>query len=288
MFSLIYSEMFAVICAVVSIISFSSLFFCCKSKKKDKGYTQRQDLKSKMKSGDKPSRRDKSESAELPSTMGKQKKHMKVEKTQITASDGAIKGIKTAKVFTPRVAATKPTTTAASVKQLPGSSNKSKKAFKTASEAGVAVPADENTAPDTARLDLSDSWKETSKMKYKLPEEMTRRRLDDPNYQTWRGLENVFGSSKKKGGDDISPESKSRVDNSKSNLSSKSSVEPNSSMMEEKEKAKQAARSEGDTKEVTLKSEGSTTDNKGTKGDKQNNNTKSGHDDDNEGKVDED
>ena len=76
-----------------------------------------------------------------------------------------------------------------------------------------------------------------------MPEEMTRRRLDDPDYQTWRGLGNIFDASKRTKGDmgdgslakDPRSDSKSRLD-TKSNLSSKSSNAANSKMDEVKEK----------------------------------------------------
>ena len=77
---------------------------------------------------------------------------------------------------------------------------------------------------------------------YKLPEEMTRRRLDDPNYQTWRGLENIFVGSSKGGVKSDTPlntplNSKSNAAmDSKSNLlsTSKLSDMPTSLMENEK------------------------------------------------------
>jgi hypothetical protein len=63
--------------------------------------------------------------------------------------------------------------------------------------------------------------------KYKKPEEMTRGKLDDPNYQTWRGLDFVFASLRSKSivKSDTPTNSKSNIlGDSKSNLSSTSKL----------------------------------------------------------------
>uniref|UniRef100_A0A915N6R6 Uncharacterized protein n=1 Tax=Meloidogyne javanica TaxID=6303 RepID=A0A915N6R6_MELJA len=167
---------------------------------------------------------------------------------------GGAAAIRTAALFTPPpkapIADPKKTTTKQPATPpkpaAPKPSDKSKKDVR----AGVAVPDD-----DTARMeDVSDSWRQVKKQAYKMPEEMTRRRLDDPDYQTWKGLGNIFDASKRTTGDmgdgslakDPRSDSKSRLD-TKSNLSSKSSNAANSKMDEEKQEAK----SEGDNKKAT-------------------------------------
>uniref|UniRef100_A0A1I8BN63 Uncharacterized protein n=1 Tax=Meloidogyne hapla TaxID=6305 RepID=A0A1I8BN63_MELHA len=210
------------------------LFFCCKSKKKaTKSQQPKKSLLENRKSKDNTPLKDGAAPRETTAAKGRQPKQLKTPPQAAKGAatgDGAL-GTRTAALFTPaktpavadpKKATTKPV---AAPKPLANPSDKSKKGLGVV--AGVAVPSDEDTAPDTARLEVSDSWRQVSKPAYKLPDEMTRRRLDDPDYQTWRGLGNIFDGSARTKGDgslmkDPRSDSKSRLD-SKSNLSSKSS-----------------------------------------------------------------
>nr|CAD2173688.1 unnamed protein product [Meloidogyne enterolobii] len=260
MLSLIdFGPFLALFFVAVSLSGSVSLLFCCKSKKKSatKSQIQKQALVDSRKSKENIPLKEGPAPGEKPAAAkGRQQKQLKTPPQPAKGAaigGGGAAAIRTAALFTPPpkapVADPKKTTTkhpATPPKPAaPKPSDKSKKDVR----AGVAVPDD-----DTARIeDVSDSWRQVKKQAYKMPEEMTRRRLDDPDYQTWRGLGNIFDASKRTTGDmgdgslakDPRSDSKSRLD-TKSNLSSKSSNAANSKMDEEKQ-----AKSEGDNKKAT-------------------------------------
>nr|CAD2174195.1 unnamed protein product [Meloidogyne enterolobii] len=267
MLSLIdFGPFLALFFVAVSLSGSVSLLFCCKSKKKSatKSQIQKQALVDSRKSKENIPLKEGPAPGEKPppAAKGRQQKQLKTPPPQ-PAKGAAIGGggaaaIRTAALFTPpkAPAVADPTKTAATKQPAtppkpaaPKPSEKSRKDVR----AGVAVP-DDDTVPDTKRMEVSDSWRQVKKQAYKMPEEMTRRRLDDPDYQTWKGLGNIFDASKRTKGDmgdgslakDPRSDSKSRLD-TKSNLSSKSSNAANSKMDEEKQQAK----SEGDNKKAT-------------------------------------
>uniref|UniRef100_A0A914NBX4 Candidate secreted effector n=1 Tax=Meloidogyne incognita TaxID=6306 RepID=A0A914NBX4_MELIC len=257
MLSLIDFGPFLALFFVAVSLSGSVSLLCCKSKKKSatKSQIQKQALVDSRKSKENIPLKEGPAPGEKPAAAakGRQQKQLKTPPPQpakgAAIGGGGAAGIRTAALFTPPKApvVADPTKTAATKQPAtppkpaaPKPSDKSKKDVR----AGVAVP-DDDTVPDTKRME--------SKL-IKMPEEMTRRRLDDPDYQTWKGLGNIFDASKRTKGDmgdgslakDPRSDSKSRLD-TKSNLSSKSSDAANSKMDEEKQQAK----SEGDNKKAT-------------------------------------
>uniref|UniRef100_A0A915P1N0 Uncharacterized protein n=1 Tax=Meloidogyne floridensis TaxID=298350 RepID=A0A915P1N0_9BILA len=244
MLSLIdFGPFLALFFVAVSLSGSVSLLFCCKSKKKSatKSQIQKQALVDSRKSKENIPPKEGPAPGEKPAAAAKGRQQKQLKTPPQPAKGAAIGGGGAAAIRTAALRTKQPATPPKPAAPKP--SDKSKKDVR----AGVAVPDD-----DTARMeDVSDSWRQVKT--YKMPEEMTRRRLDDPDYQTWRGLGNIFDASKRTKGDmgdgslakDPRSDSKSRLD-TKSNLSSKSSDAANSKMDEEKQ-----AKSEGDNKKAT-------------------------------------
>ncbi|CAK5088204.1 unnamed protein product [Meloidogyne enterolobii] len=180
MLSLIdFGPFLALFFVAVSLSGSVSLLFCCKSKKKSatKSQIQKQALVDSRKSKDNIPLKEGSAPGEKPpaaAAKGRQQKHLKTPPPQpakgAAIGGGGAAGIRTAALFTPppkAPAVADPTKTAATKQPAtppkpaaPKPSDKSKKDVR----AGVAVP-DDDTVPDTKRMEVSDSWRQSKLIK---------------------------------------------------------------------------------------------------------------------------